>query len=97
MDLLKQVKKNNKNDLNSLLKVVIAFGWLFSFALAIEHFLKVPIMTTVLVLGAIIILIYISNFINAVKNYILDFLKFEKRIKRLEKEVKKLKNKGKRK
>ena len=97
MDILKNMKKNNKNDMSSLLKVIISFGGVFSFAIAIEHFFEIPIMTTVLVLAAVIILIYISNFINAIKDYILDFLKFEKRIKTLEKEVGKLKNKGKKK
>ena len=90
MDLLKQVKKNNKNDLNSLLKVVVAFGGVFSFAVAIQYFFKVPILTTVIVLAIVIVLIYIINFLTTVKDYIVDYLRFEKRIKKLEKEIAKL-------
>lgn len=95
MDIFKKVKKQNKNDLNSLLKVILAFGGVYSFSAGAEHFFNIPILTTVLVLGAAIILIYISNFLYAVKDYIMDYFRFEKRIKNLEKEVEKLKGKKK--
>ena len=95
MDLFKKIKKRNRDDLNSLLKVILAFGGVYSFSAGAEHFFGIPILTTVMVLGVAIILIYISNFLYAVKDYIKGYFRFEKRIKDLEKEVEKLKGKKK--
>ena len=95
MGLFKKIKKQNKNDLNSLLKVILAFGGVYSFSVGLEHFFGTPILTTVIVLAAAIVLIYISNFLYAVKEYIMDYFRFEKRIRKLEKEVEKFKDKKK--